>query len=56
LFVAAVARSEPIECQLIGIPDGARPRLRRAVDVIFDTTATHEESSADGQGRRHGDQ
>jgi 2-hydroxy-5-methyl-1-naphthoate 7-hydroxylase len=38
----------PIEviCQLIGIPDDARPGLRRTVDIIFDTTATPEESMA----------
>jgi 2-hydroxy-5-methyl-1-naphthoate 7-hydroxylase len=40
----------PIEviCQLFGIPDDARARLRRAVDFVFRTTATPEETQANG--------
>jgi cytochrome P450 len=40
----------PIEviCQLFGIPDDARARLRRAVDYVFRTTATPEETQANG--------
>ncbi|GDY31714.1 cytochrome P450 family protein [Gandjariella thermophila] len=38
----------PIEviCQLLGIPDDARPGLRRTVDVVFNTTITPEEAQA----------
>jgi cytochrome P450 len=41
----------PIEviCQLFGIPDGARPGLRRAVDGVFNTAATPEEALANQQ-------
>ena len=38
----------PIEviCRLFGIPDNSRPGLRRAVDGIFNTSATPEEALA----------
>lgn len=38
----------PIEviCRLLGIPDDARPGLRRVVDGVFDTSATPEEAEA----------
>ncbi|WP_344419922.1 cytochrome P450 [Amycolatopsis minnesotensis] len=41
----------PIEviCQLFGIPDDARPGLKRAVDGVFNTTATPEEAAANVQ-------
>ncbi|MEU4804001.1 cytochrome P450 [Actinosynnema sp. NPDC023587] len=45
---AGYANPLPIEviCRLIGVPDDARPGLRRAVDIIFDTTATPEAATA----------
>ncbi|MEV6873427.1 cytochrome P450 [Amycolatopsis sp. NPDC051128] len=41
----------PIEviCQLFGVPDAARPGLRHAVDGVFNTTATPEQSAANVQ-------
>ncbi|MCO5998848.1 cytochrome P450 family protein [Actinoallomurus rhizosphaericola] len=38
----------PIEviCRLMGVPDGPRARVRRAVDVIFTTSATPEQAQA----------
>ncbi|NUT96187.1 MAG: cytochrome P450 [Saccharothrix sp.] len=41
----------PIEviCRLFGVPEDLRPGLRRAVDVIFDTTASPEVAVANQQ-------
>ncbi|MFI9816548.1 cytochrome P450 family protein [Saccharothrix variisporea] len=41
----------PIEviCRLFGVPEDLRPGLRRAVDVIFDTTASPEVALANQQ-------
>jgi cytochrome P450 len=40
----------PIEviCRLFGIPEDVRPGLKRAVDGVFNTTATPEEAQANG--------
>ncbi|HVV19921.1 MAG TPA: cytochrome P450 [Pseudonocardiaceae bacterium] len=35
-------------CQLFGVPDGDRPRLRTVVDTVFDTTVTPEQAQANG--------
>ncbi|WP_367127306.1 cytochrome P450 [Saccharothrix sp. HUAS TT1] len=45
---AGFAYPLPIEviCGLVGVPDDARPGLRRTVDGVFDTTLTPEESVA----------
>lgn len=41
----------PIEviCQLFGVPDASRPRLRQVVEMVFNTSATPEEAMANGQ-------
>ncbi|MGC7094357.1 cytochrome P450 family protein [Amycolatopsis lurida] len=41
----------PIEviCQLFGVPDEHRADLRKAVDGVFNTTATAEEAAANGE-------
>jgi cytochrome P450 len=40
----------PVEviCQLFGVPDDQRERLRTVVDTVFDTTATPEQQQANG--------
>ena len=40
----------PVEviCQLFGVPDDQRDRLRTVVDTVFDTTATPERQQANG--------
>lgn len=40
----------PVEviCQLFGVPDDQRDRLRTVVDTVFDTTATPEQQQANG--------
>ena len=40
----------PVEviCQLFGVPDGERDKLRTVVDTVFDTTATPEQQQANG--------
>jgi cytochrome P450 len=46
----AYAYPLPIEviCQLFAVPQESRPRLRKAVDGIFDTTITPDEAVANG--------